>query len=604
MGTLRFSRDAGPVCLLAALLATAACGGPTPSSEPPAATLASPPVATPSPEIAVRTPPLQAPGGPQAWFGPLPPLPPGSPLPFSDGSVDYLALWSADEPWAVAADHVRVFSIAETYVHHYATDDELRTIISGVKRHGMALALEVGPLPGSDTCGAGVEGFEGVYTLDQVRRIQRLGGIVNLVALDEPFAFGRFFDGPNACRWTTAKIAEETAEYVRQLRELEPDVVVGDIEPVWRGISANDFAEWVDAYRGAAGEPFAFFHIDSDWTRADWPQAALATEHAARSRGVPVGMYYNGGDAESDATWTALAMHRASIYEEVFGGRPDRVLFGSWFDHPDHLLPETDPTTFTGLINRYYGARTAIDVPQVKSTGLELIVVDGTLTTTGGTPVVGSLSLEATPLDGQAQVISRTGVVPAGASKALVVFRVNTEGAGPGKADLRIYEVAYTLGGGSANRVRNPRFSRGLDGWGAYGKGRASVVASDRGRGQMLRLVASRSQALSIDSTSPIAVTPGANYRLSVRASVPEASSGSAYVAVIFLGASEMDRHTLPLAPVPIALSTVMSTTSGAFAIRQRGLEAGRYRLVVSYEGDLSHWPTHSESIIQVASAR
>jgi hypothetical protein len=75
-------------------------------------------------------------------------------------------------------------------------------------------------------------------------------------------------------------------------------------------------------------------------------------------------------------------------------------------------------------------------------------------------------------------------------------------------------------------------------------------------------------------------------------------------VAVIFLGASEMDRHTLPLAPVPIPLATVMSTTSGAFEIRQRGVEAGRYRLVVSYEGDLSHWPTHSESIVQVASVR
>jgi hypothetical protein len=36
--------------------------------------------------------------------------------------------------------------------------------------------------------------------------------------------------------------------------------------------------------------------------------------------------------------------------------KPDFVLFQSWEPHPVHLLPETDATTFTGVIKAYIDA--------------------------------------------------------------------------------------------------------------------------------------------------------------------------------------------------------------------------------------------------------
>jgi hypothetical protein len=589
--------------LLVVVATVTACAGPATTGTPPPATEASGPptsvvaTSTASPVTSSTPAILDLSARAQVWFGPLPPLPPNSGLPFNDGSVDYLDIWQPDAPWSRAARRVQVFTMGAAFVKHYATDDQLKTVIEGVRRHGMALALEVGPLPGDHGCGVGVEGFGGVYTLDDVKRIQNLGGRVDVVALDEPFAFGRFWDGPSACHWTTERIAQEVAAYMRQLRKVEPDVTVGDNEPIWRGITADDFGAWVDAYRQAAGEPLAFFHMDADWDRPDWPDALFATEQAMSDRDIPVGIFYNGGDATSDADWVALAMQRAFEYEQVRGGRPDHIVFESWFDHPDRLLPETDPTTYTGFMNRYFGERTTLRLDTARAAKGRL-VVDGHLTSVAGKAVAGRIGLEATPLDGQLQLLERSGVAPSDASEALIVFRVNTAGGSPAAADLRIYEVAYREEGDTDNRVFNPRFSRGLEGWGAYGgDGRATVVASDRGPGRMLRIRATRSQSLSIDSTVPIDAAPGAGYRLSVRASVPAASAGSAYVAVIFLKGTEIARNILRLDPSPMRLSTVNTTTSGQFEFGEEDLEAGRYLVDATYAGDLGHWPAQAEPV-------
>jgi hypothetical protein len=37
--------------------------------------------------------------------------------------------------------------------------------------------------------------------------------------------------------------------------------------------------------------------------------------------------------------------------------KPDAVVIQSWAAYPKHVLPETDPTTMTGLINQYLSMR-------------------------------------------------------------------------------------------------------------------------------------------------------------------------------------------------------------------------------------------------------
>ena len=62
-----------------------------------------------------------------------------------------------------------------------------------------------------------------------------------------------------------------------------------------------------------------------------------------------------------------------------------------------------------------------------------------------------------------------TGIVPARATEADVGYRVNLECDCSGPADFVLYEVRYTEGDETTNRIPNPDFSQGYDGWGAWG---------------------------------------------------------------------------------------------------------------------------------------
>jgi hypothetical protein len=180
--------------------------------------------------------------------------------------------------------------------------------------------------------------------------------------------------------------------------------------------------------------------------------------------------------------------------------------------------------------------------------------------------------------------------VPDDADHALVAFRVNSEGAGPGHTDMNVYEIMLGEDGGP-NRLSNPRFARQLEGWFASGAGRATTPPSDRGDGRMLRLRAAQEETLVID-TPDFAVTPGASYLLSVTAAIPVESADSGYITVIFLtDGSEVRRDILPLAPAPIELSSLTTNGAGGVRLEFPSLEGGRYLVELSHPGDIGHWP-------------
>lgn len=538
---------------------------------------------------------------PLVWLQPLPKLVDES-LPFNDGSVDFYDLFSDDAAWTVAAGRTHVFGVYGTYVRHYATDDDLRRLIDGVEKRGLALAMEVGPLPSppSGEC-IGGEGFGGIYEIELVQRIKDLGGTVGVVALDEPYAFGHKADGPTDCRWPVERVAAEVAEFVRLLREVEPNVIVGDIEPMWAHpqIGAEDMEMWFEAYRQASGEEFAFIHLDAEWERPDWADVFLAVERVADARGIPVGVIYSGGEATSDDDWTRLAAERMFAYEQVTGGTPDHVVIQSWNDHPRRALPDQDPTTLTGLLNRYFGERAQIaaattsDDSGTLSVELSLSTIDET-----GIPGAGMV-VEAIPLDGQPQTLSVSGSVPANASTAVVVVRFNAESAGPGEADVRLYQVTFSEGLDTANRVPDGASSSQFESWTPYGDGEADVLPSDRGRGSMLRLTAAFGQPLFVDS-QVFEVTPGAEFLFSVESSVPEASVGSGFIAVVFLDGDEVMRSVIDLAPVRERLGEVLSGADGAAKTRFEGLAGGRYLVRATFPGSLEFWSAFVENTVEV----
>src|SRR3990170_2133952 len=128
-------------------------------------------------------------------------------------------VWFA--PLGPRADHMG-FGGAGGY---YSPDAELRQVVEGVAARGLVLGLEIGGLTPSDACGSNVEGFDA--SLDPIRRIQAAGGSVGVVQFDEVYAGGHVYDGPNACRWPVERVASGVADFVRTLRTVTPDVMVG-----------------------------------------------------------------------------------------------------------------------------------------------------------------------------------------------------------------------------------------------------------------------------------------------------------------------------------------------------------------------------------------
>jgi hypothetical protein len=306
----------------------------------------------------------------------------------------------------------------------------------------------MGPLDPPAGCGEGVESFAGIDEgMLITRRIRQAGGTLQVMALDEPYYFAHLYDGPNACHWTVPQIAEAVAGFTSAMREEWPGLVVGDTEPMPSQVSVAGLAEWLDAYRAAAGEPFAFLHLDIDWSRAGWPDLGIGVEAAGAERGVPIGMIYNGGSATSDAQWVALAGRRVAAYETDAGAQPDHVLFQSWMDKPDRALPETDAGTFTWLVNRYLDDPTSLGELPVDAGNLAL-----DRDATASVALVGSEAARA--VDGDADTIwSAGGGPPAwieidlGASVAIGEIRLLASQTPAGETH---HQVSCTTGPGAA----------------------------------------------------------------------------------------------------------------------------------------------------------
>ncbi len=392
-----------------------ATGAPAGSAEPPVTTLGSGRPASIVPSVVAATPAISAPSTaptpgatpvdlsarPLAWFAPLPPMPGRT------GSTDFMAQFQAGAPWSTAARYIGVYKLYGEWVAYHATPNQLREAVAGIASRGMALAVEAGPLDATSGCGTGVESFAG---LDEGRliaaRILAAGGRIDIIAFDEPYFFAHVYDGPNACHWPLDRIAAGVVAYRDQMRAVFPAVVIGDTEPLPAPVSAAGLGEWLDAYRAAGGEPFAFLHLDADWSRSGWPALAQEAASSARSRGVPIGMIYNGGSETDRAAWIALAGARVKAFEAA-GSAPDHVLFQSWMLQPDRVLPDTDPATFSGLVVTYFRNHAALGSVPGAAANLAL-----------GHKATGSRSIAGSPakgaLDGDPDTLWSSGTGPPG----------------------------------------------------------------------------------------------------------------------------------------------------------------------------------------------
>jgi hypothetical protein len=518
---------------------------------------------------------------PKAWFAPRPNLEHEN-----YGSVDVVALFSPTAPWATAASHIQVFKLYTFEVDLFA-DADLTNLFADLKRRHIALALEWPGLT-PDGCGFGIEGFDqsnGVETGQYyAQRIREHGGSLQYVAFDEPFYFGGIYSGTSACSWTPDHVAQNAAQTVAKIRSIFPDVIVGDIEvvpalspaPGW----LDGYQAWVDAWQRATGTPLAFFHFDVDWN-SDWKPAVAALARALKLRHIPVGQIYIGSvDAPTDAAWVESAEQRLTDFETRGSPTPDQVIFQSWEALPRHVLPETDPTTFTHLIDRYYRSRTTLSMADANGSS------QGQLTAATGAVANAAIQVTAVPFSGtgQATDYAQSSTVPSGTKYIVFGARVATECDLPPPSEF--YLIDFIMDAGAAGQLRAD-FTNQLTGWGLAGNADIAQVENAN-----LHVRANSGESLMLNSMSlPFSATTAITF--TARAIIPTGSSGAGCAILVFQDAkfTELGRVSIPLVVQPIAVGSAQTASDGTYTLRLASSLPSSFELWGQYPGSDTLWP-------------
>jgi hypothetical protein len=302
----------------------------------------------------------------EIWFHPLPAAvawPQGNP---NGGSTDFLGLFQANAPWPRAIAHTQVIGLYAGWITA-ASDQELQAVVNFLNAHNMGIEIEAPAMQALATCGSGVEGYVPygqtvqTFTLGYLQRLQSFGAQVPFIKVDEPYFFGHVVPDPRSCNFSVQQIATEVGQYTQLVHTVYPNTAVGDVEPVITNGYVPDvvtaLTQWHDTYLAVTGALFPFYFADIDFSNPTWPQLVKQLENSTRQRGLHFGIIYIGDMSDSsDAEWAGKVVARFQAYQGQNGGQPDYVLFQSWQPHPQFCLPETDPTTFTGVIDAYMDA--------------------------------------------------------------------------------------------------------------------------------------------------------------------------------------------------------------------------------------------------------
>ena len=273
-----------------------------------------------------------------------------------------MLLFRKHNKWPVVLSDTAAFVIGATVPLEMPTQS-LRDIVSFLKEHRIIfLVLQTQGLEPPHGCGQGLEAYR---PFDQVmvalRRIKEAGGVVTYISLDEPLWYAHSYQGKHACKMSVDDIATEVARHLASARSTFPAVRLGDVEPI-NAFPANDvksvFSQWYQAFKIAAGEPFAYMQADVLFNKP-WQDTMRAVEQLSAEEHITFGVIYDGdASAKSDLEWTSEAVSRARLVESQF--HPGQAVFKSWARHPYYVLPESNNVSFTGLVKEYLTARPSL----------------------------------------------------------------------------------------------------------------------------------------------------------------------------------------------------------------------------------------------------
>jgi len=518
-------------------------------------------------------------------FSAFPPRPENADIPLPRGQRDFFDLWKPGAPWQDVLERVDAYRLHAFQMRRFLDDEQLTVLIDFLREHQIPLIFETEPLlpPDPAVCEHN-ESFEAPYDLEQAVRLKKLGGHVDIIAVEEPYSYGHLLDTPGSCQYSVERVAQEVFQHVSNLRDLFGDIPVGSIEPIWKAppTSPHDMEVWLDTFEQVAGEPFAFLDVDPDWSRPDWADVARGIEAAADTRGVPFGILYNGGVEPDNRAWMDFMMANAAEFEVVHGGTPQHVSFQSWVDWPDHLLPENDLSGLTSSILRYFGQRIELAV-EAADDGVVARVTD-----LDGHPVEGvhlSVSRTTDQQSGATQTVR--GVVPDGATEAVALVRANAEDAIVGTAAVTLVDISFSDGAGGPNLVPNGSFADGTNQWNIHGSAAGAVRSVAAGSRRGLSISASPGQDVFVDGAA-FPVTAGTDYEFTVTYDLEGGSADSVVVSTEFIDTA---RINIPLHAISEDIGQFVTDAGGEARIPGDLIGAGPATLEVRTTGDLEHWP-------------
>ena len=285
----------------------------------------------------------------EVWMGP----------PAMDGGRCLRELFEHPDEWRETRELVDVLQYADHMIQKQFSDDELREWLPKLKQWNLKLALEVGAIKEWGTTGQKTFDIER-RTWD---RIERLGGTIYAIAMDEPLFCAR-----EKLQKSNEYAVEETATFIELVRKNFPNMLVGDIE-TYPSIGLDDHRAWIDALQRRLAEKqvrgLDFYRLDVNWTNfnaqshGSWKEVRTL-EQFCRSRKLPFSLIYwssiyppmqRRGLAD-DRTWYVSIFEQAYDYALV-DGRPDQFVIESWIEAPSRCIPESGDFTFTRSVRDF-----------------------------------------------------------------------------------------------------------------------------------------------------------------------------------------------------------------------------------------------------------
>jgi len=271
----------------------------------------------------------------------------------------FRALFEKPDEWKATRSLIDVLFYSDLNLKKQFTDDELRAWFAQVQSWGIKLAMEVGAIKPWGLTG------EKTFNLERPNwdRVQRLGGNIYAIAMDEPLLCARMH-----IHKPDDYAVQETASYIALARKNYPQILIGDIE-TYPSIPLPDHFWWIEALEKRLAEMnvrgLDFYRLDVNWSnfvafnRGSWLEVKKLEQYC-RSRKLPFSLIYWASDypvmkrkgLADDSTWYVSIMRQGYDYAMVQGA-PDQYVIESWIETPSHSLPETGEWTFTRSVRDF-----------------------------------------------------------------------------------------------------------------------------------------------------------------------------------------------------------------------------------------------------------